>query len=248
MFKFFRKIRLNLMEQNKTGRYLKYAIGEIVLVVVGILIALQLNNLNDERKTEAVRQVYYKQLLNDFEKDKKYIERQSLNYDSNEVKLNTYFEAFKQSDMPMVQILGELSNLSWTFRDVQFQSNTILTLQNTGDIKLIPTPIRDKIVSLKEYKEHTVYVSRGNNQIGLEMVNAASKVFGSVSLFLERSKNQPKLLDYLSDENRQIQMIFALESAQERKSGSETQSLERFEQILLDIEELTVLINSELEK
>jgi hypothetical protein len=38
MFKFFRKIRFNLMEQNKTGRYLKYAIGEIVQAVIGILI------------------------------------------------------------------------------------------------------------------------------------------------------------------------------------------------------------------
>ena len=41
------------MEQNKTGKYLKYAIGEIVLVVIGILIALQINNLNEIRKTDA---------------------------------------------------------------------------------------------------------------------------------------------------------------------------------------------------
>jgi len=50
MIKFFRKIRQNLLMENKTGKYLKYAIGEIVLVVIGILIALQINNWNDERK------------------------------------------------------------------------------------------------------------------------------------------------------------------------------------------------------
>jgi len=57
MIKFFRKIRYDLMEKNKTGkpalpvgRYLKYAIGEIVLVVIGILIALQINNWNEQRK------------------------------------------------------------------------------------------------------------------------------------------------------------------------------------------------------
>ncbi len=45
------------MEQNKTGRYLKYAFGEIVLVVIGILIALQLNNWNEHRKlkTEEIK-------------------------------------------------------------------------------------------------------------------------------------------------------------------------------------------------
>ena len=51
MIKFFRHIRKDLMEQNKTSRYLKYAIGEIILVVIGILIALQINNWNELRKS-----------------------------------------------------------------------------------------------------------------------------------------------------------------------------------------------------
>ena len=53
MIKFFRKIRYNLMEQNKTGKYFKYAIGEIVLVVIGILIALSINNWNRNEKTKS---------------------------------------------------------------------------------------------------------------------------------------------------------------------------------------------------
>jgi len=44
--KIFRKIRLNLLSENKTRKYLIYAIGEIILVVTGILIALQINNWN----------------------------------------------------------------------------------------------------------------------------------------------------------------------------------------------------------
>ncbi len=51
MIKLFRRIRYDLMEKNKTAKYLKYAIGEIVLVVIGILIALQINNWNEDRKT-----------------------------------------------------------------------------------------------------------------------------------------------------------------------------------------------------
>ena len=50
MIKFFRKIRQNLLSEGKTGKYFKYAIGEIVLVVIGILIALQINNWNESRK------------------------------------------------------------------------------------------------------------------------------------------------------------------------------------------------------
>ena len=50
MIKFFRKIRQNLLSEGKTEKYLKYAIGEIILVVIGILIALQINNWNEKRK------------------------------------------------------------------------------------------------------------------------------------------------------------------------------------------------------
>lgn len=53
MIKFFRQIRQSLIMENKTSKYLKYAIGEIILVVIGILIALSLNNWNEKRKQEA---------------------------------------------------------------------------------------------------------------------------------------------------------------------------------------------------
>lgn len=52
MIKFFRKIRQNLLAEGKTGKYFKYAIGEIVLVVIGILIALSINNWNQRKNNE----------------------------------------------------------------------------------------------------------------------------------------------------------------------------------------------------
>ena len=57
MIKFFRKIRQKMLTENKFGKYLLYAIGEIILVVIGILIALQINNWNElkkERKNEII--------------------------------------------------------------------------------------------------------------------------------------------------------------------------------------------------
>jgi hypothetical protein len=50
MIKFFRKIRQDLISEGQTRKYIKYAIGEIILVVIGILIALQINNWNENRK------------------------------------------------------------------------------------------------------------------------------------------------------------------------------------------------------
>ena len=53
MIKFFGKIRQNLLSDGKTGKYFKYAIGEIILVVIGILIALQVNNWNEIEKSKS---------------------------------------------------------------------------------------------------------------------------------------------------------------------------------------------------
>lgn len=66
MIKFFRHIRQNLIMEHKTSKYLKYAIGEIILVVIGILIALQINNWNEERKTHKAEQEALVNLKEDF--------------------------------------------------------------------------------------------------------------------------------------------------------------------------------------
>jgi len=66
MIKFFRKMRYDLIEKNKTGKYLKYAIGEIILVVIGILIALQINNWNERRKDLSQEQLILMQLQREY--------------------------------------------------------------------------------------------------------------------------------------------------------------------------------------
>ncbi|MCW5518091.1 DUF6090 family protein [Muriicola sp. Z0-33] len=66
MIKFFRRIRQQLLTENKFSKYLLYAIGEIVLVVIGILIALQINNWNEQRKTNLKEQTLLTALRQEF--------------------------------------------------------------------------------------------------------------------------------------------------------------------------------------
>lgn len=82
MIKFFRKIRYNLMSENKTspndsvgraGKYFKYAIGEILLVVIGIMIALQANNWNEKRKTNNTIETLIDKVEDDVIADIKYV-------------------------------------------------------------------------------------------------------------------------------------------------------------------------------
>jgi len=69
MIKFFRKIRQDLLNKGNTGKYLQYAIGEIVLVVIGILIALSINNWNERQSKRKAELNFYRntkqQLLDD---------------------------------------------------------------------------------------------------------------------------------------------------------------------------------------
>src|SRR6056297_3325216 len=66
MIKFFRKIRQKLLTENKLSKYFLYAIGEIILVVFGILIALQINNWNERQKDFAKEQLILKQLRSEY--------------------------------------------------------------------------------------------------------------------------------------------------------------------------------------
>ena len=70
MINFFRKTRKKMADDNKPMKYMKYAIGEILLVVVGILIALSINNWNEERKNDLIEKELLRGLIMDFSETK----------------------------------------------------------------------------------------------------------------------------------------------------------------------------------
>ena len=92
MIKFFQKTRYNLMKQNKTGKYFKYAIGEIVLVVIGILIALQINNWNEQRKEKMNERDLYGRIILDLQVDEKKIDNYIEFYKSNQLLHNRIYQ------------------------------------------------------------------------------------------------------------------------------------------------------------
>lgn len=69
MINFLRKIRLKLTETGKVGSYVLYAVGEVILVVIGILLALQINNWNEAKKDRQLEEISYCRLLEDVTQD-----------------------------------------------------------------------------------------------------------------------------------------------------------------------------------
>ncbi len=79
MTRFHRRVRVKFLSEGKTLQYLKYAIGEIILIMLGILLALQLNNWNQNRINNNLEKQYYQRLLEDL-KEEKEIVQSALNY------------------------------------------------------------------------------------------------------------------------------------------------------------------------
>ena len=86
MIRFFRKIRQQLFGQNTVSKYLLYAIGEIVLVMIGILLALQVNNWNEGRKNDLKESLLIKNIIEDLRLDSIRIS-QSLNELTHQLKV-----------------------------------------------------------------------------------------------------------------------------------------------------------------
>ena len=139
MIKFFRKIRYDLMEKNKTGKYFKYAIGEIVLVVIGILIALQINNYNETRKSRNLESEYIERLLEDLKEDEAIIQA-VLNYQQ-EVTFHAKMamEIFENIDGNSFNPVEKLINLYQASQilDPSPASSTYKELIASGQINLL---------------------------------------------------------------------------------------------------------------
>ena len=114
MLRFFTKIRYKLAFENKPMKYFRYAIGEIILVVIGILIALQINNWNHERKDSILEEKYLKEINSDFRENKAQLER-------NFKELNIVFESTRtlRKQLP-------LTNEKWSSMYKEFEFVFIL--------------------------------------------------------------------------------------------------------------------------
>ena len=163
MIKFFRKIRQNLLSENKFSKYLIYAIGEIVLVVIGILIALQINTWNEEKKSSNIELELLKNLNRDLDIDivnfESKIRVDSLIMVSNK----NLMIAFKNKDKERIinsrsaasSIATSLSSINRA--DIFYpQKSAYESLKSQGIQLITNDSLRQNIINLYDYRYQTV--------------------------------------------------------------------------------------------
>jgi uncharacterized protein DUF6090 len=165
MIKFFRKIRQNLLAEGKIGKYLKYAIGEIILVVVGILIALQINNWNQVRIEIKTETESLNNLVLDLEEQSDllelYLKDESGFYEDGIYILEHYakHKSFSLNDT----LLSKLNKLAFrrTFTPI---NTTFEELVSTGNIGLIRNKkLKRNILKFYNELERISLVTLNNN-------------------------------------------------------------------------------------
>ncbi|MCB0471577.1 MAG: hypothetical protein KDC56_00810 [Flavobacteriaceae bacterium] len=150
MVKIFRKIRQHVIEENRFGKYLLYALGEIILVVVGILIALAINNGNQDRITERNEQTYLYGLSEEFQTSKMKLKNLIVVNQHNYNGAKKILEHISNKEAPPTE--AAFSELMYhTFSDdIAFNPNNSLLQEmiNSGNLKnLRNTELRKQLTN-----------------------------------------------------------------------------------------------------
>jgi hypothetical protein len=254
MIQFFRKIRRDLMEKNKTGKYLKYAIGEIVLVVIGILIALSINNWNSKRIENTEEQNVLINLKKDFQLNKENLESV---LSDNEKYLKSDLEILNfgrikssiKTEAEFSMLLNDLTALSEFFPT----NNSLDNLQNSSSISLIKSQeLMNKLSSWKPYVESIK--DKENTTLELESSGVDFVIKNGSWLNVDEASNIKVLNNYtlpksrFKVDNRTLLNTIEFENIVENLILHKNELIKTEEKTLILVKEILDLIEEEIKK
>ena len=239
MIKFFRKIRQNMIKENKVSTYLLYAIGEIILVMVGILLAVQVNNWNENRKLQNEEINLLLELKSNLDVTLHNFKNDTLS-NLNTIHQLAKIENYINEDLPYH------SELDSAFRQLRGWKSpypiytAYATLKTKGLDIISNVPLRNKIVNLYEFD--FMVLSTDYDQDEWNLMQAVVTPF--YSKFIRNSQYSSRLaipndFESLKQNDEFINILRMINST--RKFG-----LIKYKSTMISIEDLIKSIDNEL--
>ncbi len=158
MFRFFRRLRNRLLSERRFSKYLLYAIGEIMLVVIGILIALQVDTWNQERLKQKDAIIFFENTRQQLLEDRGNLQGQ-ISYNSRFIPQFEYaIDVIGQQDHAVKDSLGSIAGRLIDYSDFDREGTIYETIVNSGDIKLLDNEEIKK--NLRSLQETYLYINR----------------------------------------------------------------------------------------
>jgi len=244
MIKFFRSIRQKLLSENKISKYLIYAIGEIVLVVIGILIALSINNWNQEIKTKKQEIKILTELKNDLKTNLNEIIETYNTTSSRQlstVLILDYFENNRTLDDSLKSAFENI-NMDGLFN---IANTTFKYIESEGINSLSNDTLRIRVTEM--YERHLKNIVTRENRTW-EIVNdeliplmndrfiSSPTIDKSVSFAIE-ALNTPKNINTLRKDSKFKNSIIRLQNWLLVRLKWQKEAQTRLEQLIIDVQE-----------
>jgi len=240
MINFFRKIRQNQIMENKTGKYFKYAIGEIILVVIGILIALQINNWNENRKLQNEELSLLKELntnleitLENFEGD--------IAYNVETISFYNRINHYVEKDLPYHKELDS-AFAALTFWSTPYPTSTAYkSLQNKGLDIIKNKTLKNNIIDFYDVKMAVLKIDLDQSEWVLNQ-NITNPFFSKHirrQHHISLNSARPNNFEALKQNDEFLNILSML--IRQRMKG-----LEYYREVILAIEELIEEIDMEI--
>lgn len=215
-----------------------------MLVVIGILIALQINNWNESRKRNDLKLDYCNQLLDDFGKDISQIQFNANRLDLNINALESYREKLETPNLPLDSIYRQLKKIDLASHRADFCFQTFNTLESTGDLKLFDAKIRNALMALNSLQLDYLENFNRQNDLYNQLIIDNGLIFKDA--YLDELERQAYLY---GDVNRDIinaDLLLELNHALRVKYAHEKADKIKLDNILNQIKELELFIGNEM--
>ncbi len=193
MIKFFRHIRQNLIMENKTSKYFKYAIGEIVLVVIGILIALSINNWSNNKQLRHTEQAYLLSLQSEFKTN---LNKVNTTISDNKKLMNdieqmlTLFDSNVRDTISDKEISGLIYSVFGNSVTYNPSKGVLTDIISSGNLNLIQNEqLRQQLASFEAMLDNVKFQEIGINSAKGEMISMLNKNGSIRKVLIHRGQN-----------------------------------------------------------